>query len=236
MGEFLAMMSMFGQLRAVSLLLAVGVGLSGCSSENVPGSMAEYLGKQVGGGGAEPAAAGQPKGLSQLSRAAIANVNAPFALVLLPEIETASTVAVAAVKGDAVTWVGVDGSTLTFIGPVLFSTRGIGPDLLTAEAAPLAAMLRANRSGQITRNLRHLDTLGQIVILPLDCTVDALGPATIEILERQHQTRQFRETCAGPDGLSVENLYWLGADGTQWQSRQWVSKAAGYLVYQRLVK
>lgn len=214
----------------------VGLVLSGCDSNDVTSSSVQLIGETLADRISPKDSETQGRDLSELTRAAISGVAAPFALAEIPKIDAAATVSVAATKGSAVTWVGGGAVTMTFIGPVLFSTRGVGPDLLTAETAPLTSLLNANRNGSLQRSLRHLDTQGRIVITDLTCSVTALGSTSIEILERNHQTRKFSEDCTGPDGLSLANVYWLGSDGTPWQSRQWISEEAGYLDFQRLVR
>ena len=57
----------------------------------------------------------------------------------------------------------------------------------------------------------------------------------IEIVERQHDTTRVEETCFGPQG-SIANTFWIGADGTIWKSKQWISPGLGYMETELLVR
>lgn len=222
------------------LIAAALCGLAACSSDPTGSSMNQLLAKGVQSVLPGKKSQGQSRDIAQLTRAEIAAVEVPFGLVRLPSANTASSVTIAAIKGDAVTWEASNPVTMTYIGPVLFSTRGIGPDLLTAETAPLVTMLARGQGGSYSRKYRHLDGLMQTVITPFSCTLTPRGPAEIVILEHRHQTRAFSETCSdpteGPEGLTIENSFWIGTDGVPWKSRQWVSADAGYLEFERLVR
>lgn len=234
MGTVVAMM--MSKIRALVGGLFCLVALTACSSDPTGTSPNQLMYDVFSKGVKAPADGSASKDISQLTRAAISEVDFPLILITIPETEAASTITITALKGDIVTWVSVDRVGVIFDGPVLFGTRGIGPDLLTAEAAPLRALLSSGKSGSITRAYRHLNGLDQIDTLTFQCEVSPAGSETIVVLERSHATRKVQENCVSADGFAIENVYWLGSDNTLWKSKQWVSLQTGYMITERLVK
>lgn len=234
MGTVVAMM--MSKVRAFVGGLVCVAALSACSTDPTGTSPNQLMYDVFSRGVNAPSDAGATKNISQLTRAAISEVDFPLILITIPETGAASTITITALKGDIVTWVSVDRVGVIFDGPVLFGTRGIGPDLLTAEADALRSHLSSGTSGRITREYRHLNGLDQIDVLTFQCDVSAAGSETIVVLERSHATRKMQERCVAEDGFAIENTYWLGSDGTLWKSQQWVSLQTGYMITERLVK
>ena len=209
--------------------------LAACSSEPTGTAPDQLLGQVASNilprNGPAPGA----RDISELTRSAIAGVTEPLTLITVPDVNVATTVVLAARKGNVETWRAADGGSLLLDGPVLFATRGIGQDLLAAETSGLRQMLQAGRSGTLTRDLRHLDGLDQIRITHFQCTLARDGAERIVILDRPHDVTRFRETCRAGE-LEINNTYWLDRGGFAWKSRQWVGQALGYMVIERLVR
>ncbi|WP_168201312.1 YjbF family lipoprotein [Qingshengfaniella alkalisoli] len=227
------------KLNSISRILSVSVlalGLAGCSSDRTGTSgydQISELASDLFSRGDQPT--DQPP-ISGVNRAAISDVNVPLTMVAIPEIDATALVQVKARNNGVWTWATADDITVSMDGPVLFSTRGIGPDLLTAETRALRGMLERGQVGSYSRDLRYLDGLDQIQVVSLNCSLGSVGSETVNVLEQIHTTRHMREVCTSGDGQSIQNDYWLGRDGTPWQTRQWVSETLGYAATQRLVK
>jgi hypothetical protein len=214
-------------LAGLLLLAACGTDRTGTSGMAV---IRDIVGDLPGKTGAPPAEA------AAVSPETLARINQPLMVVAIPDIETQAVLYVVTTNNGVATWKASNEATVLMDGPVLFATRGIGPDLLTAETRTLRQMLEAGRTGQYRRDLRYLNGLDQIEVVPLDCTLNAQGAETLTIVNRAQPTRHMQEICLRPDGKRLRNEYWLGSDGTLWQSRQWVSDTLGYMATQRLVR
>ena len=176
---------------------------------------------------------------------AAAGITQPFLIATLPGGEAAGLVPATANRGRIV-WVTEDGITLTGRGGVLFSTRGLGGDLLSAETEALVLALAAGREARYRRVLRRLDGEGLILRQPYDCTL-TLGPReVVTVVGRRHDTRRSTETCRpvfAPDpttpaayaAVPFVNTYNVG-DGTIWLSRQWVGPTVGHLRLERVIE
>lgn len=235
MGTVLAMTrhARFPVLRIAALAGALLV--AGCSTDpNSPLSQITEQAARVLPGQRQATAA--PIDVRNLTRADIAGETLPLMRVTLGgEDGSAAALALAAENRGVETWVTGNQVSVLLDGPVLFGTRGLGPDLITAETAPTRALLAAGRSGEVTRALRRLDGNDDLVPVTFRCTLRQQGSQTIEILQRRHVTRRAVETCIAPDGTRFENVYWIG-DGVLWQSRQWVGDRIGYMTTERLIR
>lgn len=238
MGAVVAMTRWKTWRAGLAAMTALAV-LAGCSSDptgtNPQQLLTEFFTQDVRTRG-KTAANESAEEIAQLTRARIAGVTTPLLLAELPSSGAASTLSQVSIKGDIITWLAVDRVSLTFDGPVLFSSRGIGADLLAAETDQLSAMLLAGQSGNVTRDLRFLDGLDQIIVVPVSCAVQQQGSETITVLEVRHSTRKATETCSDGEDISFENIFWIGSDGTLWKSRQWLSPRLEYVETERLIR
>jgi hypothetical protein len=158
--------------------------------------------------------------------------------VLLAEVEStgsAATLLGAGQNGPWISWRAGDGSGLSTRGGLLGATRGLGPDLLSADLDEPLARLAGQGSGPAVRVHRYLDGEDRVVTRSFLCQYAAAGAETIVIFERSHPTRRLRETCHGT-GLRFVNDYWVGPQGTIWKSRQWVGPDLGYVGIEQLVR
>lgn len=223
-------------MRRFAPLLAAAWVVSSCGSNPTGTDPQQVLGQLVeAAAGRSSVPPGAVQDAANLTRADLAGVTLPLMRATIPEIGGAATASLAAVNGSAETWQAAGGTDFTLDGPVLFATRGVGWDLLTAETAAPKSLLLSGGSGSYQRTLRHLAGDEAIDLVRYDCTLRQQGTETIVILERSHRVRRATEQCAADGGRSFQNIYWVG-DGVLWQSRQWVSDRLGYLVTERLVR
>lgn len=228
-GALLAMRPVSARIAAAALLLA----LAACGNTPTGTDPQQLLGRLIERTADDDGAA-QVRTAADLTRADIAAITLPLMRVAIPEIGGVATASLAAVNQGVETWQSPDGSAVLLDGPVLFGTRGIGWDLMTAETAQPRRLLQTGAGGSYTRVLRHYDGENQLIPVAYACVLQQQGAETITVLERRHATRRAVERCTAPDGTGFENVYWVGG-GVLWKSRQWISPRLGMLVTERLV-
>jgi hypothetical protein len=136
--------------------------------------------------------------------------------------------------GQVTIWRTEDDVSLAMRNDVLIATRGLGGDLLSADAPVRSGQPGPARQGERALHFHARDT--KDLRLTLACDLVDLGPTTITIVERAHATRHLQERCTGGGG-AVTNDYWVDSRaGLVWQSRQWAGPENGYLSIRRLTK
>ena len=107
-----------------------------------------------------------------------------------------------------------DGAQVFLRNGILIGTRGLGRDLMSADA-PTPAALRAGHAHQ--RSYYDLDGTDTTIRHLFTCKVerDAADPNAIA------------EACAADIG-TIRNQYWFNSAGSVSKSRQWVSQGVGY--------
>lgn len=233
---------MLARLVALSLVLSAcssdgGVGIRGDSPFFLAFQQIKTLAKAKLGKGAaaDDAAAGMAGGGAAAAslQKALAKAEGP---ILVGIIEAGQIPAVLQPKADNngyLTWIGPDGRGMTFYAGVLSSTRGYGGDLLAYDATGTAAAMKG-ASGSYQRALRFLGTQYQLKASTLTCSMEFKGSETIKVVDTERQTRHYVETCSDQGGGTLNNDYWLGGDGTMWQSRQWAGPYLGHITFQRV--
>ncbi|WP_193140408.1 YjbF family lipoprotein [Meridianimarinicoccus sp. MJW13] len=231
-------MTMCTRLSLALRFCAVGLvfGLAGCSSEptgQAPDQLLAQVTESLFSSGNREAS--EVRDISELTRAAIADVTIPLILFELPDQGVATTLKVWYQDGAFIYWRSADGGSLILDDGVIFATRGIGWDLMAAETRQTAALVRQGRGAEYSRSYRHLDGLNQMIVRDMTCRFQRAGSETIVVLERRHAVTRFEESCQ--DGtLAFTNLYWAGSDGFLWKSRQWIGEKLGSATIQRLIR
>jgi len=137
----------------------------------------------------------------------------------------------AGTNGSKVTWVTVDGLSLTFDRGMLVASRGFGDDLMGSDVDGAIASLSGG--GNHLRTLDFLTSLDQIERRSFQCETVVTGTEMLTIIELTYQTEVIEETCTDGD-FSFKNTYWRDRNGIIWQSRQWIAPQTGFLGYLRL--
>lgn len=131
-------------------------------------------------------------------------------------------------------WATPSGQILTLRGGVLVATRGLGYDLMSAEADGSARLIRERRLGNTDKVLRYLDGEDDEVPMGLKCTVSNQGPESVRLATGETRAAtKMRETCIS-GRLTLNNFYWVDARGDVVQSRQWGGEEIGEVVIQSL--
>ena len=166
-----------------------------------------------------------------LTRAALDTLTEPYLEVTLEKRDIVAYLSQQQQRRDDTpglieVWRTTDDITLTLRSGVLVASRGMGDDILSASAL-VAAGPGPISGGERRYQIRGLDNQAQS--LTMACTLQDLGPETVEIVELRHATRHLQERCEGGGGLVV-NDYWVDSrSGRVWQSRQWAGPTIGYL-------
>mgnify|MGYP002398757564 CR=1 FL=1 len=223
---------MIGRIGRAVLL--GGLLLGGCTNQPVDTSINPILSEAWDTIGASVRPKPAPSG-PLITREKLATISAPVLLITVEQSGEQGTAIPLGVNGDAVTWITANGASLTFKGQALFSTRGLGADLLTAEMGGLPAAIASRSPARYGRAMRFINGDESIRKERYFCELTRDGSETRVVLGRSHATTRLRESCYELNGsYEFQNLFWVGGDGTVWDSRQWVSATVGHLVVQRL--
>ncbi len=221
-------------LRGLAGMAGLGALLAGCSTDpsgvTSANLLTETFQREIASRFAPAPDASRPL----IDRATADAIGVPLLYVEIPTIGARAAVTVGAQNGGVTTWLSPDQASVMLDGPVLFATRGIGPDLLSAETAPLRSRLDAGQTGSYDRALRYLDGTDQVVRVPLSCTLADAGRETITVLGRSHATSRRVERCTDDAGAVLVSEFWIGDDGVPWQTRQFVSPDLGQVLTQTL--
>ena len=223
-----------GKLAAAVVVLAL---LAGCGNDKsgpnpvaaAIGGMAKSSMAKMKAGKATEKPAGNTVTPAE-RRAKLEAAGKPLLRVSSTVLDKTSLMTIADAKGDVITWKTQDGATFSQRGGVLIQTRGLGADLMSADA-PSAGQLRSGASYQ--RIYFFLGADDQGTRRTYDCTVSVVGQETIEIMARSHATTHVTEVCERPLG-KLTNDYWIEG-ATIRQSRQFVSSGVGYVDFQRVI-
>jgi len=156
-------------------------------------------------------------------------------LARLPDRGAAATLTRIGSNSGVETWQTADDVTLSFREGVLVASRGLGGDLMTADVTGTLAVLRGTGAAAYPRPQTTLDGDWQIVVIPFRCRIADRRAEVLTIAERVQPVQRLEEVCTAP-GREVRNLYWQGADGFLWATRQWVGDAPGSLETERLIR
>lgn len=226
------------QAKAVTAAVAVLALLSGCGNDKSgPNPVVATIGTMAQAGLAKvkakksdsPAPAAAPMSPAD-QRAKLAEAGQPVLLVAVAAMGRTAFLTVEDAKGDVLTWSSPDGASFSQRGGVLIQTRGLGADLMSAEAPTLAQL---QSGGPYKRIYYFLGDDDQGTRRTYDCSSKVVGKEDIEVMGNTFATTHLTEVCERPLG-KLQNDYWI--DGTTIrQSRQWASSGIGYTEFQRII-
>ena len=156
--------------------------------------------------------------------------------VLLAVIEKDNNLAimgVAATNGAYETWETAKRESMILKRGVLTGSRGLGYDLMSAQADETIALLTARREGRAQRSYQFLTGTGATSTLRVSCEISKGGSERVSAGEIDVEAEAFAEICtSGP--LQIQNLFWVDKAGHIVKSRQWLSPQVGYILFQHL--
>lgn len=139
----------------------------------------------------------------------------PLLQITLPAQGARATLKRVGVNGDVETWQSGDGVSVSLRRGVVVATRGLGFDLMGADAGPTLAALSGGPAGPYRHQMRYLTGDNHSTYLSAGCTMAQAGG-------------RHEETCITHRGRFT-NLYWLDSAGRILKSRQWIATEIGYL-------
>jgi hypothetical protein len=223
-------------MKLVAAVAAVAV-LAACGSEKTgPNPIVAAVGAAAKDGLAKVKSrkSGGKTGAKSVSpaerRAALEEAGKPILRVSSTVLGQSSFLTIADAKADVVTWKTPDGATFSQRNGVLIQTRGLGADLMSAQA-PSVEQLRSG--GTYQRIYYFLGDDDQGTRRTYDCSSTVVGQESIEILARAHTATHITEVCERPLG-KVTNDYWIEGRSIR-KSRQWVSGPIGHIEFERVI-
>lgn len=172
-----------------------------------------------------------PAAAPQVSRAELEKFNLPILRSVIESRGADALLTPTDQKGDVVTWSTTDGTTFSLRDGVLIQTRGLGPDLMSAQV-PSAAQLGVD-GGTHTRIYFSLGAEDRMTRRTFECTVTVAGTEDIVIVQRSHRVTRVTETCVRSLDR-ITNDFWLEG-GTIRKSRQWASLLIGHIDFERVI-
>lgn len=144
--------------------------------------------------------------------------------VRIPSRGAAAALFRVAVNQDVETWLSADNVSLSFRQGVLVASRGLGFDLMGADATGTLAALQGGGEAIYRRQMRFLTGDHRTTYLMAGCTMAAAGAEMVA----GKQTQRLEEHCEA-HRHKFTNLFWVDGSGKILRSRQWVSPEIGYL-------
>ena len=229
MGQGLALT---GTRRLVAILAASAL-LSGCARTELSPMMAAVGTMAQATVGQVKARRAQAAGVTAkpATRAEIEAYDMPILRAVIASRAADVFLTISDTKGSVQTWATTDGTTFSFRDGVIIQTRGLGPDLMSADAPTIDQLLQ--NGATYPRRYFFLGADDQVTRRTYDCTVTVLGRDSITILERDHAVTHVKEDCARPQG-TVSSEYWIEGRTVR-KSQQWTSGLVGVIVFERVV-
>ncbi len=166
---------------------------------------------------------GKPRPAGTVTLAATA-LSSAVLRVQIPSRGADAPLSLAGVNGGVETWMAVDTISLSFDRGVLVASRGLGFDLMGANADATLEALAGRAGGVYRREMRYLTGDQHSSYVLAGCTMQEIGAETVA---GRRMTR-FEERCEARRD-SFTNIFWRGADGRIISSRQWLSPEVGYI-------
>lgn len=134
-------------------------------------------------------------------------------------------------NGDVEIWQSSDNAHIFLREGVVVGTRGVGSDIIAADASYTQRALKTGKSTSGLRRFTVSDGDVTTTKMQFSCEIRNLGGEKIIIADQSFNTVHMRENCVGgPGGDKVlRNEYWVHMPtGKVRKSRQWVGPRAGY--------
>lgn len=190
------------------------------------GQMAKAsLAKAKGGKAAAAAPAAQP-----VTRADLAAFGKPILRIRAERLGQDAFLTIADEKSGVVTWTAQGAATFSLRDGILIQTRGLGADLMSADAPSLAQL---TSGASYTRVYFFLGPDDVGTRRTYDCTAAPVGGETIDIVGKTHAVTQVTEVCTRTGG-KVTNDFWIEGKTIR-KSRQWASSMVGHVEFERVI-
>ena len=132
--------------------------------------------------------------------------------------------------GTVAVWRASDNTQVVLRNGVLVGTRGIGGDIISAEADGTIAAVTGAREGGGARRYFLSDGGYADKELVMSCDIRPLGSEVTQIANLRFDTVHLRERCIGgpDDAITIVNHYWVQpGSGIVRRSQQWAGPYSG---------
>lgn len=129
-----------------------------------------------------------------------------------------------AISNNVETWLAVDNISLSFRSGVLVASRGLGFDLMGADASTTLSAIAGQGKAEYRRQMRYLTGDHKSTYLMAGCRMTRAGS---EVVGGQSLQR-IEEKCIARRN-EFTNIFWRNGSGKIVQSRQWISPEIGYV-------
>lgn len=190
------------------------------------GQMAKAsLAKAKGGKAAAAAPAAQP-----VTRADLAAFGKPILRIRAERLGQDAFLTIADEKSGVVTWTAQGAATFSLRDGVLIQTRGLGADLMSAEA-PTLGQLTSGASYTRVYFFLGPDDIG--TRRTYECTASTVGAEKIEVVGKSFAVSHVSEVCTR-QGSKLTNDFWIEGKTIR-KSRQWASATVGHVEFERVI-
>ena len=130
---------------------------------------------------------------------------------------------------NKLTWVSSDGISLSFEDGILIATRGYSQDLIEAQHNNLDKLFTQAISNRY-KTYRFLNGKNQYEELKFLCSMTSEQNTDSKVLNLTLKTTKFTEFCKSDDTRHSNEFYVLPNTNIVIKSKQWISKANGYVI------
>lgn len=157
----------------------------------------------------------------------------PLQSILYSQTGAFSVASVYGQNRGVTTWVTRDRRTVSFDGPMLTATRGLGNDLMAVEDGGAVRLIATRQAGTVQKEYRFLDGEDHTNRFIVTCKIMPGETEQVTNGRISASTRVVRERCEN-GGFKVDNAYWVDGAGRVLQSVQWAGPSHGQLVFRRV--
>jgi len=136
--------------------------------------------------------------------------------------------------GTVEVWKSSDNAQVFLRNGVVVGTRGIGGDIIAADANVTVSVLQNRTAQRGVRVYTVSDGDATSTIYTFQCSIEKLGAEKISIVNLAVVADHIVENCAGGPAAQerIRNEYWVQqSNGLVRKSRQWVGPRTGYFEF-----
>ncbi len=159
----------------------------------------------------------------------LSKFNQPIILLSSMDGKNAATLVSLGNNQNKLTWVSSDGISVSFENGLLIATRGYSQDLMEAQHNDLDKIFTHNFSKRF-KTYRYLNGKNEYKELNFSCSIKADKNTNFYILNLALKTTKFSEICKAGNIRHANEYYVLPNTNIVIKSKQWISKANGYVI------
>lgn len=222
--------------KVAALCLALAA-LSGCGNSGQDEGLLSSLG-QLKTIAKEIATRKDPKTPAPDPNTLVANVIRELPGVPLQAIQRGENgpFAIASLYGQnrgVITWITRERSSVSYDGPMLTATRGLGNDLMSVKDGGAVRLIAARQAGTVIKEYRFLNGEDETGKFRVTCRIAPGETAHVQNGMIYVSARVVRETCE-QGTFKTTNTYWVDGAGRAVQSVQWAGPRNGHIISRRI--